>query len=161
MKSKTILESDLLKLEDYLYEISTTYRPDMRVPARVYMNELMMQDVLQDLSLWQLVNMTTLPGISKYSLAMPDIHQGYGFPIGGVVGTIIDEGGVISPGGIGYDINCGVRLLVANSNVQEIKSFLPKLATQLFNAISSGVGKGGKLKLSMQEMEKVLQGAGE
>ncbi|MFC1841991.1 RtcB family protein [Candidatus Dependentiae bacterium] len=146
-----------MKLEDYLYEIPKSYRPDMRVPARVYANEKMLDDIVNDRSLWQLVNISTLPGIQKYSIAMPDIHQGYGFPIGGVAATAIDEGGVISPGGIGYDINCGVRLLVANSNAAELQPYMQKLATEIFHAIPSGVGKGGKLKLNLQDMDKVLR----
>src|SRR5438477_11882055 len=123
---------DLIKIEDYLFEIPKTYRSDMRVPARVYMQEEMLADIIEDRSLDQLVNVATLPGIQRYAYAMPDIHQGYGFPIGGVAAMAINEGGVISPGGIGYDINCGVRLLVANMSVQELQPFLEDLATQLF-----------------------------
>jgi len=157
MVNKEISAEHLVKLEDYLYEIPKTYRPDMRVPARVYANEKMMDDILGDKSLWQLVNVATLPGIQKYSIAMPDIHQGYGFPIGGVAATAIEEGGVISPGGIGYDINCGVRLLVANSNAAELQPYMQKLATEIFHAVPSGVGRGGKLKLNLQEIDKVLR----
>jgi len=160
MSEQVITKDDLIKLEEYLYEIPKAYRPDMRVPARVYANEIMIEDILNDRSLWQLINVATLPGIGKYAIAMPDIHQGYGFPIGGVAATIIDEGGVISPGGIGYDINCGVRLLVANANAAELQPYMQKLATEIFHAIPSGVGKGGKLKLKIDELDKVLrQGA--
>ena len=97
-----------------MYEIPQSFRSDMRVPARIYLSESMFEDIKEDLSLLQLVNVASLPGIQKYAIAMPDIHQGYGFPIGGVAATCDSEGGVISPGGIGYDINCGVRLLAAN-----------------------------------------------
>jgi tRNA-splicing ligase RtcB len=129
----------------------------MRVPARLYTSEKMFYDIKQDLSLAQLINVATLPGIQKFALAMPDIHQGYGFPIGGVAATAIDEGGVISPGGIGYDINCGVRLLVANRTREEIMFGLADLATELFHAVPSGVGRGGKIVLDAHEMDSILQ----
>jgi len=122
----------------------------------VYANDKMLEDIVNDRSLWQLINVATLPGIKKYSLAMPDIHQGYGFPIGGVAATAIDEGGVISPGGIGYDINCGVRLLSTNMDETELRPHMQKLATAVFHNVPSGVGKGGKFKLSFEEIDKVL-----
>ncbi len=148
---------DFIKLSDWCYEIPQSYRDDMRVPARVFMTQQMFEDISEDRSLEQLVNVATLPGIQKAAYAMPDIHQGYGFPIGGVAAMAIDEGGVISPGGIGYDINCGVRLLVANATYDELKPFMEDIATELFNAVPSGVGRGGKLKLDMHELDKVLQ----
>lgn len=147
---------DMLKINDWCYEISQAFRSDMRVPARVFMTEKMFEDISDDRSLLQLVNVASLPGIQKAAFAMPDVHQGYGFPIGGVAATAIDEGGVISPGGIGYDINCGVRLLVANMSAQELEPYLEKLATALFHAVPSGVGRGGKLKLSTHELDEVL-----
>ncbi len=156
MSEKAIMREDLVKITDNLYEIPKSFRSDMRVPARVYMNEAMIDDVLGDRSLWQLVNVATLPGIQKYAIAMPDIHQGYGFPIGGVAATAIGEGGVISPGGIGYDINCGVRLLVADASSAELKPQMQNIATEVFKAVPSGVGKGGKLKLTEKEIDKVL-----
>jgi tRNA-splicing ligase RtcB len=128
----------------------------MQVPARVFMSESMMADVLNDRAIDQIVNVATLPGIVQAAYAMPDVHQGYGFPIGGVAATAIHKGGVISPGGIGYDINCGVRLLAASTTRQEIAKHLPKLATALFNAVPSGVGRGGKIDLSMRELDHVL-----
>jgi tRNA-splicing ligase RtcB (3'-phosphate/5'-hydroxy nucleic acid ligase) len=147
---------DLIKINEYLYEIPQSFRADMRVPARLYMTEAMFQDIEEDLSLLQLANVASLPGIQKYAIAMPDIHQGYGFPIGGVAATAINEGGVISPGGIGYDINCGVRLLVANMSKDEIKKQLPELATALFHVIPSGVGRSGKVSLDTHELDRVL-----
>ncbi|HUV73641.1 MAG TPA: RtcB family protein, partial [Anaerolineae bacterium] len=108
-----IEKKDLKRIEKYLYEIPGSYREDMRVPARIYADEPLLQAALGDRSIEQLVNTTTLPGVVKYTLAMPDIHQGYGFPIGGVAATQPPEG-VISPGGIGYDINCGVRVLASD-----------------------------------------------
>src|ERR1051326_7851781 len=100
---------ELTKIHDWLWEIPASYRGDMRVPARIFTTEAMLDQVLSDRSLDQLVNVAALPGIQRYAIAMPDIHEGYGFPIGGVAAVDIDDG-VISPGGIGYDINCGVRL---------------------------------------------------
>ncbi len=156
MADQILTLNDLIKIDEYTYEIPKSYRNDMHVPARVFINANMINDVLSDKALWQLANVATLPGIQKYAFAMPDIHQGYGFPIGGVAACAIDEGGVISPGGIGYDINCGVRLLVANMSVTDIKPYLEKLATVIFNKIPSGVGRGGNLKFSPHELDKIL-----
>lgn len=152
-----ITKKDLKKISDVLYEIPISYRQDMRVPARVFMNNIMMEDVLSDRALWQLVNVTTLPGICKAAFAMPDIHQGYGFPIGGVAATDIANGGVISPGGIGYDINCGVRLLVAPIPADQLRPLLSSFATRLFKKIPSGVGRGGNLDFKSEELDTILQ----
>lgn len=152
--------SDLIKISDNLFEIPQSFRADMRVPSRIYLTEAMFQDIQEDLSLIQLVNVASLPGIQKYALAMPDIHQGYGFPIGGVAATSVGQDGVISPGGIGYDINCGVRLLVANATKQEIQKQIPDLATTLFHAVPSGVGRSGHLTLPTHDLDIILmQGA--
>src|SRR5690348_1441936 len=133
-----VQKKDLIKINDYTYEIPTSYRPDMLVPARVYVSQAMLDDLFEDKSLLQLVNMTTLPGIQQYAYGMPDIHQGYGFPIGGVLASALDENGVISPGGIGYDINCGVRLLNVNISAAELKPHLATLATRIFEKVPSG-----------------------
>lgn len=155
-----IFKKDLIKINDYLWEIPKSFRSDMRVPARVYATEKMLDEIMGDRSLWQLVNVATLPGIQKYAIAMPDIHEGYGFPIGGVA-AMDYETGVISPGGIGYDINCGVRLLKSNLSFEEIEPYLDKLAKELYREIPSGVGKGGRLKLNEKDFDEVLKrGAG-
>ena len=160
MDEKKITRGDLKKITESMYEISESYREDMKVPVRVFMNEAMMDDVLSDRALEQLVNVSTLPGIEIAAFGMSDIHQGYGFPIGGVAGTDINNGGVVSPGGIGYDINCGVRLLSVNMTAQEIASYLEKLATRLFHKVPSGVGRGGTLNFSPEELDAILkQGA--
>lgn len=160
MEIKIPQRSDLIKIKENVYEIPQSFASYMRVPARVYISESMFDDIQEDRSLLQLSNVASLPGIQKYALAMPDIHQGYGFPIGGVAATAIEEGGVISPGGIGYDINCGVRLLVATINKHDIKKYLPALATELFRSVPSGVGRGGRLQLDMNELDTILmQGA--
>ena len=104
----------LEKLDDYRWLVPRTLKPGMLTDALVYTDESLLQDLLKDLSLEQAMNVAMLPGIVGRSLAMPDIHQGYGFPIGGVAATAPDEGGVISPGGVGFDINCGVRLLASS-----------------------------------------------
>lgn len=152
-----ISRQDFIKIEPYLYEIPKSFRSDMRVPARFFVNESMMDDLLADRAITQLINVATLPGIRGYAIAMPDVHQGYGFPIGGVAATAINDGGVISPGGIGYDINCGVRLLVADVMANDIRQHLPQLATKLFEAIPSGVGIGGKLLCAPKELDKIIQ----
>lgn len=152
-----IRKEDLIKINEYTYEISDAYRSDMRVPARLFTHASMLDSIVQDRSLEQLVNVATLPGIQKYAFAMPDIHQGYGFPIGGVAAMSIADGGVISPGGIGYDINCGVRVIAVSMTYDEIKPYLEELATQLYDMVPSGVGRGGALDLDTHELDRVLQ----
>ncbi len=143
------------KIGDYLYEISKTGR--MRVPARIYADEHLLNDILKDKSPEQAANVATLPGIVKYSLAMPDMHWGYGFPIGGVAAMDPQEGGVISPGGVGYDINCGVRLVRTNLMAAEIQPRLHDLVLGLFQSVPTGVGaKGGIEKLGKQEQKKLF-----
>jgi tRNA-splicing ligase RtcB len=145
----------LNRIDDNLWEIPGTGR--MNVPGRIYISEEMIRKQLEnDEALKQVVNVACLPGIQKYSLAMPDIHWGYGFPIGGVAATDLDEG-VISPGGVGYDINCGVRLATTNLELNDIKNKIPKLIENLFNTIPTGVGSSGAIrKLSAKEMKKIL-----
>ena len=149
-------QADLKRISPYLYEIPKEHRHDMRVPARFYADAELLQQALGDKSLDQLVNSATLPGIVAYALAMPDIHQGYGFPIGGVVATETPDG-VISPGGVGYDINCGVRLLGTRLTRDEIAPYLDQLATQLQRDCPHGVGRGGEFELSRKEMEEVVR----
>lgn len=142
------------KITDYLFEIRKT--GSMRVPARIYADEDMMKDIRKDESLKQAANVATLPGIVKYSLAMPDIHWGYGFPIGGVAATDPEAGGVISPGGVGYDINCGVRLMRTNLFVNDIRPKLRELVVGLYHTIPTGVGaKGAIEKISESQLRKV------
>lgn len=150
-------KKDLKKVSDYIYEIPKAYRSDMRVPGRIYVSEKMVDDVLKDISLEQVVNVATLPGIVNYSFGMPDIHSGYGFPIGGVAATDIDKNGVISPGGIGFDINCGVRLLRSGLNFSEIKDEIEKIANQMQRDVPSGLGRGTVQKLSLNEIDNVLK----
>lgn len=150
-----INKEQIRKIGDYLWEIPHTYRSNMEVAARFYLSESALDSLLAESSLEQLINVACLPGIDRYALAMPDIHQGYGFPIGGVAG-IRTADGVISPGGVGYDINCGVRLLTSQFTLAEIKARLPDLASEMQRDIPSGVGRGGQFALEQQEMDKVL-----
>ncbi|HEY7535451.1 MAG TPA: RtcB family protein [Thermodesulfobacteriota bacterium] len=149
-------KSKLVKIEDFLWEIPKSYRADMRVPARIYAHEEMLDGISVDKSLEQLVNVSTLPGIKGYALAMPDIHEGYGFPVGGVAAFDAEEG-IISPGGIGYDINCGVRLLRSEKTFSEIKPHLRKLGRKIYQEVPSGVGVGGRLDLKGREFDLVLE----
>jgi len=132
----------------------------MRVPGRIYASEEMLQHIVGDNCLEQVANVAFLPGIQKYSLAMPDIHWGYGFPIGGCCATDPNEGGVISPGGVGYDINCGVRLMRTNLKQEEVAPRIKELIAQLFRDIPCGLGRGSDLKLSHgDEKQCVHRGA--
>jgi tRNA-splicing ligase RtcB len=146
----------LEKIHDHLWEIPRTYRDDMRVPARVYASEAMLESILRDRSLEQLVNVTTLPGIRKYAIAMPDAHEGYGFPIGGVA-AIDAHDGVISPGGIGYDINCGVRLLRSGLMFADVEPIVARLAHSIARQVPSGVGRGGSVRLKAADLDLVLR----
>lgn len=143
------------RVAENVWEIPPTFRDDMRVPARIYADEGLLDATLADNSVVQLINTATLPGIVKYAIAMPDIHQGYGFPIGGVVATRLPQG-VISPGGVGYDINCGVRLLASPAPVDEVRPFLEEIASALYANCPSGVGTTGQLHLSNSELDAVL-----
>jgi len=143
------------RVAEDVWEIPQTFRDDMRVPARLYADEDLLDAALSDNSVVQLVNTATLPGVIRYAIAMPDIHQGYGFPIGGVVATRLPEG-VISPGGVGYDINCGVRLLVSLASVNEVAPYLEDIASRLYANCPSGVGSHGQLRLNNTELDRVL-----
>ncbi len=148
-------KSDLKKISDYLWEIPETHWDKMNVPARIWADEKLLEKVFEDRSMGQLVNVATLPGIQKWALAMPDIHEGYGFPIGGVAAFDLEEG-VISPGGVGYDINCGVRLLRSNMEYGEIKEHILPLMNQLQRDVPSGLGSRHEKKLSDSELNKIL-----
>ena len=149
----------LKQLKPYLYEIPVGSVPGMRVPAHLYITEKLLEEVSSDRSIDQLVNTSMLPGVVEHVLAMPDMHEGYGFPIGGVAATELPHG-IISPGGVGYDINCGVRMLASDLTLENIRPRLDELARQMQRAIPSGTGRGGRIKLSESEMDDVLrQGA--
>lgn len=145
------------KINDYIWEIPMTASKGMRVPGRVYADEALINSMKNDKTLNQCINVAHLPGIQKYSITLPDGHQGYGFPIGGVAATDHDEG-VISPGGVGYDINCGVRLLSTNLTVEEIEPKLGSIVNKMFNKVPSGLGSSRKrFKLNRNEFHDMVR----
>jgi tRNA-splicing ligase RtcB len=146
---------ELNKISENIWEIPQSSRTGMRVPGRVYADDTLMEKMKLDRTLNQCANVAYLPGIYKWAITLPDGHEGYGFPIGGVAATDYDEG-VISPGGVGYDINCGTRLLRTNLTESEIRPVLPRLLDTLFNYIPSGLGSRGQIKVSYVELDKVL-----
>lgn len=148
--------SSLHRVNSCLWEIPADTVKGMLVPARFYASEAMLDQIFADRSLQQLVHVAMLPGIRKYALAMPDIHEGYGFPIGGVAAFDPEEG-VISPGGIGYDINCGVRLLKSGIFYDDIREKVPLLAKEMYRNVPSGVGHGNRITFSEKELDVVLE----
>ena len=147
--------TEFRKIDDFRWELPAT--GNMRVPGRIFASEQLWQQISADKSVSQVANVACLPGIVGYSMAMPDIHWGYGFPIGGVAAFDMNEG-VISPGGVGYDINCGVRLIATDLEMDKILPKIKELSAVLFNAIPSGVGSSGAIrKLSFDEMKKVVR----
>ncbi|HYW68152.1 MAG TPA: RtcB family protein [bacterium] len=151
---------DIRQIDDCVWEVPRT--GGMRVPGRVYADERLMPHIRGEKSLEQVANVAHLGGIVRYSLAMPDIHWGYGFPIGGVAATDPAEGGVVSPGGVGYDINCGVRLISSRLTHDDIRDRVADLTKALFHDVPCGVGSSGAIgKLSKSELEEVMaEGAG-
>jgi tRNA-splicing ligase RtcB len=150
--------NDIKKISDTVWEVPTTHKEGMRVPARIYATEKLLQEMDEGV-FDQVTNVATLPGILKYAYCMPDGHWGYGFPIGGVAAMDV-ESGVISPGGIGFDVNCGMRLVVTNLTYDEVKPHLRQLVDNLFKQVPAGVGSTGFLKISGDEFrELVEQGA--
>jgi tRNA-splicing ligase RtcB len=149
-------KQDLVRRSTYQWEIPASYRRDMRVPVRLFADEELLEAALGDDSLRQAVNAATLPGLVSHVTVMPDVHQGYGFPIGGVAATRLPDG-VVSPGAIGYDINCGVRLLTSELSLHEAEAQLPRLADALYATCPSGVGVKGSVPLSEKELERVCR----
>ncbi|MFZ5468816.1 MAG: RtcB family protein [Myxococcota bacterium] len=143
------------RIGEFLYEIPKSHRADMRVPARVVADAALMEQIGRDRSLEQLINVTTLPGIVRFAIGMPDMHEGYGFPVGGVAATAGPDG-VISPGGIGFDINCGVRLLTSRLTRQSLQPKLEEVVHQLSRSIPTGYGRSGRLALAEAQLERVL-----
>src|SRR5436305_13784497 len=145
--------SELRRIEETLYEIPAEAREDMRVPARVFADEEILAAVRGDRSLEQLQNVATLPGIVDAAIAMPDIHQGYGFPVGGLAAMELPDG-VVSPGGVGYDINCGVRLLALPLTAAELSGRRERLVHEFARAIPAGAGKESRVR---HDLEAVLR----
>ncbi|MFC2052122.1 RtcB family protein [Chloroflexota bacterium] len=145
----------LNKIDDYRWEIPTSYKAGMSVPGLIFASEPMLGHILEEQVFQQVANVAFLPGIVGHSLAMPDIHWGYGFAIGGVAGTRVKDG-VVSPGGVGFDINCGVRLLRTNLTEDEVRPKIERIVAELYTSIPSGVGSTGKLRVSEKELGEVM-----
>lgn len=154
-----VQKSDFKRVDEYIWELPKETRDDMRVPARLFGDAELFEAAFRDRTVEQLMNTATLPGIVKHALAMPDFHQGYGLPIGGVAATRADTG-VISPGGVGYDINCGVRLLGTHLEREAVAPYVRDLTAALYRECPSGVGGNGRVRASERELDElVVQGA--
>jgi len=148
-------QGQLIKIDDYRWKIPENYKTGMRVPGLIYASKEMLESICNEQTPEQVANVAFLPGIVGYSFAMPDIHWGYGFPIGGVAAMDIKDG-VISPGGVGYDINCGVRLLRTSLSEAEVRPRINELINALFLNVPSGLGSEGKIKVSQKEMNQLM-----
>lgn len=148
------MESVLRKLDEVRWELPKNYKPGMRVPGLVFATEKLVKEI-EARALEQLANVAMLPGIYKYAIAMPDIHEGYGFPIGGVAAFDAHEG-IVSPGGVGYDINCGVRIIRTELSEKEVRPKLKQLVDALFENVPSGLGSSGKVRLSPGQLDEVI-----
>ena len=151
-----VLATELVRIDENLWEIPVGARADMRVPGRIFADEELIDAIARDHSLEQLQNVATLPGIVDAALAMPDMHEGYGFPVGGVAAMELPDG-VVSPGGVGYDINCGVRLLALPITASQLADRKEPLVHEISRAIPAGTGKGGTLRLARPELDVVLR----
>ena len=147
---------EVRRVDRYVWTIPKGVKRCMRVPSVIYADDFLMEKMRGDRTLEQAANVACLHGIQKYSIVMPDGHQGYGFPIGGVAAMDVEENGVISPGGVGYDINCGVRVLRTNLTEEEVRPKIKELVDEIYYNVPSGLGSTGKVRLSVQELEKVL-----
>ena len=145
----------LNKIDDYRWEIPTDYKSGMSVPGLIFASESMLGHIWQEQVFQQVANVAFLPGIVGHSLAMPDIHWGYGFPIGGVAATRVEDG-VVSPGGVGFDINCGVRLLRTNLTGDEVRPKIERITAELYDNVPSGVGSKGKLRVNEKELNDLM-----
>ena len=146
----------LERVTDYCWRIPKSYKSGMRVDGLIYAGPELVEQLRRDQAPEQVANVAFLPGIQVASLAMPDIHWGYGFTIGGVCATDPEEGGVISPGGVGYDINCGVRLVRTDLHFDDVQPHLQRLVDALFNNVPTGVGRGGRFKFSIGELRQLM-----
>src|SRR5713226_5647593 len=149
-------KNQLRKLDRYRWLVPRSTRSGMHTDALIYADEQLLEKILGDLSIEQAMNVACLPGIVGPSLAMPDIHQGYGFPIGGVAATDYEHG-VVSPGGVGFDINCGVRLVATSLSEDEVRPRLRDLVNQVFRDVPCGTGGEGFVKIDESQLEEVLQ----
>src|SRR5437660_869325 len=153
---KDTYHGPLEQVDACCWRIPKSYKQGMRVDGLIFTNEQLLPQVMKDQAPEQVVNVAFLPGIQSASLAMPDIHWGYGFCIGGVAATDPDEGGVISPGGVGYDINCGVRLMRSNLRFSDVQPWLTELMDHLYANIPAGVGQEGKYRFGPKELRQLM-----
>ncbi len=147
---------ELERVSEFLWKLPTSYKRGMRVPGLIFANEHLIEKALEDKAVEQVASVAFLPGIVGASIAMPDIHWGYGFPIGGVAATDPEIGGVVSPGGVGFDINCGVRLVRTDLSADEVANLMPRLMAELGRSIPKGVGSKGRIKVGRKEMEALM-----
>src|SRR5213080_2378870 len=147
---------NLKKISDSIWELPANHKQGMRVPARIVGTEKLVRE-MDEAVYEQISNVATLTGITRYALCMPDGHSGYGFPIGGVAAMDVHEGGVISPGGIGFDINCGMRLLVTNLTLENVRPHLHQIVDRLYERVPAGVGSHGFLKLSHEDFRDLVE----
>src|SRR5665811_2190339 len=147
--------SQLKQLDEYRWLVPRSLKPGMRTDALIYADRALMEKIVRDLSIEQAMNVAFLPGIVGRSLAMPDIHWGYGFPIGGVAAMRADDG-VVSPGGVGFDINCGVRLVVTGLD-DEVRPRAEELVHELMRRIPQGLNDRGTLKLQARELTQLVE----
>ena len=157
MSGATIWRGKLERVDDFRWRIPRSYQPAMRVPGLIFADEKLLAAITHDQSLQQVANVAHLPGIVHASLAMPDIHWGYGFPIGGVAATDPKADGVVSPGGVGFDINCGMRLIRTRLTIDDVRPKLRELVQTLFNTIPTGVGMSGEITIGRDEQQKVMR----
>src|SRR2546423_8343841 len=151
----TIVDN-LQKISNTIWELSSSYKEGMHVTARIIATEKLVRE-MDEAVYQQISNVAMLPGITRYALCMPDGHSGYGFPIGGVAAMDVHQGGVISPGGIGFDINCGMRLITTNLTLQDVQPRLKEIVDRLFHRVPAGVGTHGFLKLSHSEFRDLVE----
>jgi len=156
-----VFSGPLRKIDENTWEIPASYKTGMKVPARIYASEKLLEKMKQDRTLEQAANTAFLPGIQKFSIVLPDAHEGYGFCIGGVAGILLStqegQNGVISPGGVGYDINCGVRLLTTTLSEKDVRPRLKDLIEALFRNVPSGLGSEGKVSLTKAELDRAVE----
>ncbi len=149
--------SFLKKINDFTWEISRSFQKEMKVPAIIYASEKMINDISYDKSFNQLTNIASLPSVYGNAFAMPDVHQGYGSPIGGVAAFDLSEGGIISPSICGFDINCGVRVLTTNVKVDDVSNFIKKITEKIFENVPSGLGQGQSRKYGYSEIDNIFK----
>ena len=154
---KDAYHGPLERVNDYCWRIPKSYKPGMRVDGLIFADDNLIESIKADQAPEQVANVAFLPGIVYASLAMPDIHWGYGFCIGGVCATDPEQGGVISPGGVGYDINCGVRLMRSNLFYKDVQPHQTRLVEELFRNVPTGAGRGGKFKFNASELRQLMR----